>query len=185
MIKDIRSTRPLNGALVITGVRGYHQLDRFSCGHALACALVESAYGRLPVEDRWRLQGVTAPNPEEGTTTERLQEALGRYDLEMSRVAGLRGITRSLHKGNLVACSLQLATQRGNDLHWMMIAGVNRDGDILLLNHTGLPGSTKVWWSWEKAKAATLGFSDCFYSVNTELESYVEDRRRSGMVELR
>lgn len=170
---------------MITGVKGYHQLDRYSCGHALACALVESSYGRLPIEDRWRLEGITAPNPVEGTPTERLQEALDRYHLKLSRVTGLRGITRSLSKGNLVACTLQLDSQRGNDMHWMMIAGVNRDGDVLLVNRTGLPGSTKAWWPWEKVKAATLGFNDCFFSVNTELKSYVEDRRPRSLVAMR
>jgi hypothetical protein len=34
-------------------------------------------------------------------------------------------------------------------------------------------------------RAATLGFSDCFFSVNTELKSYVEDQRTPAMVALR
>ncbi len=154
---------------MLTGLRGYHQLDGYSCGAVLACTLY-AATRELTPEVIAGLWGITSPHPQHGTSDTNFRQALASIDLKMRKLAGKAGIIRSLEQGNIVATTLQLPWQRGRNMHWMAIVGHRPETDeFLLLNQTRRPGFAKKWWTWEKMEEATLNRTDCFYTVSTAL----------------
>jgi hypothetical protein len=63
----------------------------------------------------------------------------------------LNRIVRAVKAGDPLMVSARLDHQPEHEEHWMVVAGVRpKFREVLVLNVTGLPGFTRVWWPYDK-----------------------------------
>jgi len=176
-LPDIRSTRPKKGAVVITGVAGYHQMDGFSCGASLVGTIVSAYIGRLDFLAWSKIVEKTDPCRTDGTPTRRVLASLRDWGFTPSRISsfGPDSVGAALAEGNLVLSCLQMPRQSEGETHWVALVGASEDR-VLVLNCTGIPLFTKRWMSWDDARALRDP-DEPTYSVDTGLLEWVADRR--------
>jgi hypothetical protein len=179
-IKDATSTRSHPGGVVITGLRGRHQLDKFSCG-AAAVATTLCAYSGDFRKTDWKvILDACRPSVERGTPVRRLIAGLRSSGLEYTKRKRMHPseVKNCLSRGDLIITTTSMPRQGEDATHWVVIAGAT-DSDALILNHTGLPLHTRRWIPWSRMMSD--GYYQPFVVVHTKLKEFVSDRRHEAI----
>lgn len=182
-LPDISRTRSKRGAVVITGIKGYHQMDPYSCGAAVVATIHASVTDTVCFDAWHTIMRETSPSREHGTPTANVLRALRRLKFKASRLPTYlspRNLAPALTEGDLVLTSIKMPGQLPGDTHWVVIAGCSERDGILALNCTGTPLFSKRWISWGDAYERRNSF-DLVFRVNTRLRKWVEDRRCNSL----
>ena len=145
-IKDATSTRSRPGGVVITGIRGRHQLDKFSCGAAAVAATLCAYSGDCRQADWKVILGACRPDVERGTPVKRLIAGLRSTGLDSTKRKRMRPseVKNCLSRGDLIITTTSMPRQAEDATHWVVIAGAT-DSEALILNHTGISLHTRRW----------------------------------------
>ena len=182
-LPDISRTRSKRGAVVITGVKGYHQMDPYSCGAAVVATIHASVTDTVCFDAWHTIMRETSPSREHGTPTANVLRALRRLKFRASRMPNWlssRTLSPALTAGDLVLTSIQMPKQPPGETHWVVIAGCSERDGILALNCTGTPLFSKRWISWGEVDERRSSL-DTVYRVDTRLWKWVQDRRRNSL----
>lgn len=152
LIPDLRYADVPPGASVLA-MKGHHQTDRYSCGFAAAVTVLKGMSICYKGKELW---DAVAPCPTKGVTSRNLTHTLKSYGCSLFRShLSRRSIMAEIDQGNPMVLSARMPWQEKGDEHWMVVAGYNTNGhDVLLLNHTTIPGKTAVWWKLRELRSA-------------------------------
>ena len=182
-IKDATRTRSRPDGVVITGLRGRHQLDKYSCGAAAVATALCAYSGSLRKGDWQVIVGACRPSVARGTPVERLVDGLRSTRLDCSNLSDMspERIKKCLSRGDLIITTTPMPRQGEGASHWVVIVGAT-DREVLILNHTGLPLSTRKWVSWEQIMTDSCyhPFNQPFVIVHTRLNNLISDRRHEA-----
>ena len=161
---------------MITGVRGYHQLDGFSCGTAAAATVVRAYTGELEFPDWREIVRSTRPHQDTGTPTRRLKAAITACGFGFTTSRGLKkaAAKRTILAGDMLVTTVRMPGQRDDATHWVVIVGYSEDS-LLVVNCTGLPLFSKRWISWEDLERRRSP-NEVSVHVKTGLTDWVSDR---------
>ncbi len=178
-LKDATSTRSRPGGVVITGVRGRHQLDRYSCGAAAVATTLCAYSGDFRRTDWKTIVGACRPSVGRGTPERRLIAGLRSIGLDYTKRSRMNPakIKNCLAHGDLIITTTRMPLQRETATHWVVIAGAT-DREALILNHTGIPLHTHRWIPWSRMMSD--GYHQPFVVVHTKLKEFVCDRRHEA-----
>lgn len=148
LIRDLASTTRSQHATVLH-MYGHHQTDTYSCGVAAAATILKAASVPYTTADLWQ---VLKPCRNTGVSAERMRSGLQRsYGIKCREVPlSMTTIKTSIGQGYPLLVAAHLNRQSDEEEHWMVVAGVrSKTKEVLLLNHTGVPGFTSVWWQFD------------------------------------
>ena len=149
-LPDIASTKSKPGSVVIEGIRGHHQLERFSCGPAAVATVFRAYAGALDHEVWATIAAATEAKPG-GTPPGRVCAALAELGIGHSvgwNEFGFDALYPMLRAGDLIITTLPMPRHVGSSrTHWVVICGASPSG-VMVLNHTRIPFFTKRWISW-------------------------------------
>ena len=134
-------------------VRGYSQLDSYSCGVAAGWSVLR--YFRRGAIFR-EFDTACAPSPRTGTSTRKLAAALRRHDLRVFRLRDLdfEALTVYLQSGFPVLTTIREPHWEKDTHHWAVIYGFGwKPRRMHFVGRTGTPGFTKRELSWRKFKS--------------------------------
>ena len=175
-LADLSPTRTKRGAVVIRGVNGYHQLDKYSCGAAVVATVLAAYIGWLCADSWQRIVSTTDPCPSGGTPARRVMKSLREFGFSPQPIKFTPAkVGEVLAAGDLLVTSLRMPSQAPDETHWVVIAGAS-DEEALALNCTGLPLFSKRWKSWEEIRELQDP-GDRFYRIDTGLKEWVADQR--------
>lgn len=178
-IKDATSTKSRPGGVVITGIHGRHQLDKFSCGAAAVAATLCAYSGDFKKTDWKVILGACRPSVARGTPVKRLIDGLRSIGLDYTKRSRLHPaeVKNRLSQGDLIITTTSMPRQAEDATHWVVIAGAT-DSEALILNHTGIPLHTRRWIPWSRMMSD--GYYQPFVVVHTKLKEFVSDRRHEA-----
>ena len=117
-------------------LRGYRQVEDFSCGFAAALMVLDYLEAAPSID---RLYELVDPHPMWGTSTRKLSTALRRCGIRVSIRDELDfdGIAKAIASQQPVITCIDAAS--GNDSHWAIVYGVGIRPRRLYLGGVGLP----------------------------------------------
>lgn len=179
-LPDISGTRAKHGAVVITGVKGYHQLDPYSCGASVVATVLAAVTDGLSADNWDTITRVSCPTREHGTPKDNVVKTLQKLRFHVTKMRSelsLDTIEKPLLAGDLILTSMKMPFSPAGTTHWVVLAGCSETG-ILVLNCTGIPLFSRRWIRWDDARAKRSQW-DTLYRVDTGLWRQVADLRRN------
>jgi hypothetical protein len=177
-LPDISGTRAKNGAIVISDVKGYHQMDTYSCGASVTATLLAAVTDGLSADNWDTIARVSCPTREYGTPKDNVVKTLQKLRFHVTKMRGelnLDTIEKPLLAGDLILTSMRMPFSPAGTTHWVVVAGCS-ETEILVLNCTGIPLFTRRWIRWDDARAKRSQW-DTLYRVDTGLWRQVADLR--------
>jgi len=180
-VPDVTSTRSHYNSVVIAGVRGHHQMDRYSCGVAAAVTIWRSGGNYLTSDDWCYIKETARPCIEDGTSPKRLIRTVRGLGFTTTPILEFnrRTVSSAIAAGDLVLTTFRFPHNPPDVTHWVVIAGCS-DRELLVLNCTGTPLFTKRWIAWETVMSRRSSY-DTADRIKTGLADWVEDRRRNSL----
>jgi hypothetical protein len=150
-------------------VRGYSQLDAYSCGVAAGWSVLryckrESHFREFDTD--------CAPSRRTGTSTRNLYAALRRHGLRVFPLRDLdfEAITTFLKSGYPIFTTIREPHWKKETHHWAVIYGFGwRPRRMYFVGRIGIPGFTKRALAWRKFKSLWTGRDDSLVCIPNEL----------------
>ena len=143
---------------VVLPLRGWCQLDGWSCGLTAAFSILD--YFRPGECSMRELRKFCDPDPDEGCGPSEISAALRRFGLKcrITRSLSKRVVDTEIGKGNPILIGVEGDLLGFEDDHWMVVHGF-ASGEVLLSNNL-YPGRSSQWvsWSWLKAGLEPAGW---------------------------
>ena len=151
-------------------VRGYSQLDSYSCGVAAGWSVLR--YFKPGAIFR-EFDEACAPSPRTGTSTRKLAAALRRHDLRVFPLRDLdfEAITAFLESGFPLLTTIRDPEWEKNTHHWVVIYGFGWRPRRMHFVGRAIPGFTKRGLSWRKFKSLWTGRDDSLVCIPKEMMS--------------
>lgn len=138
-------------------VRGYSQLDSYSCGVAAGWSVLRYFD---PGADFKKFDEACSPHPEWGTSTRRLSAALRKHGLRVYCLGDLDfdAIKAFLEGGFPIITTIRERDWEENVHHWSVIYGVgSKPRRMHVIGRTGAPGFAKMELAWRSFKTIWSG----------------------------
>jgi hypothetical protein len=151
VIPDLLPDRERSNDLKLP-VRGYSQLDTYSCGVAAGWSVLRYFD---PEANFRKFDQACAPHPEWGTSTRRLATALRKHGLRVYGLGDLDfdAITSFLESGFPILTAIRERDWVENVHHWVVIYGAGWNPRRMhIVGRTGAPGFAKMELAWRKFK---------------------------------
>lgn len=156
VIPDLLPERARSDELKLP-VRGYSQLDSYSCGLAAGWAVLKYFKPRANFR---KFDEACSPHPEWGTSTRRLVIALRKNGLRVYRLGDLDfdAITAFLAGGFPIITTIRERDWEENVHHWCVLYGFGtKPRRMHVIGRTGAPGFAKMELAWRNFKTIWSG----------------------------